>query len=148
MREIIASFLRERDISFAADGEAFSFVVPGDTKHSIGVGFAMSDAGLRVESFFMRAPQENAREVYQMLLARNARGRLAWFAIDAHGDAYLLGFLPRNAVDERSLDELLGEVVSTCDEMFSGIVARGFESYLARDLAWRSKQSPEKPATG
>ena len=149
MKGTLEAFLGDREISFTSpDDVTLSFALPGDAKQSIGVCIALTPSGLRTESFFMRAPQENARDVYTMLLSRNARGRLVWFAIDTHGDMYLLGFLPRAAVDEQTLDELLGEIVSTCDQMFTGVVECGFEAYLARDMQWRSKQFSPPPGEG
>lgn len=151
MREIVEQFLVDREIEFvaAADvadaaGNAWSFTVPGSAKHAIGVAFAATGSGLRVESFFLRAPQENHADVYRLLLSRNTRGRMIWCAADALGDLYLLGFLPLDAVSDRSLDEMLGELVTASDELFTATIERGFATYLASDMAWRDKQIPDE----
>jgi hypothetical protein len=139
---VVEEFLRDRDIAFTRSGDgAWALSLAGEHKHTIPVGLALSDDGLRAESFFMRAPQENAEEVYRLLLARNARGRRAFFAIDALGDIYLVGFCPKAAVTADELDHVLGEILTTADTMFSAVIERGFATYLANDMAWRAKQS-------
>ncbi|MHB8513436.1 MAG: YbjN domain-containing protein [Actinomycetota bacterium] len=140
MNSVIRSYLSDREVDFVESEGAFSFTVPGERKLSIGAAIATTASGARIESFFMRAPMQDAPEVFKLLLSRNARGRLVWFAIDALGDAYLLGFIARNAVTYETLDELLGEIVTTSDEMFDVVMRTGFRDYLERDLMWRAKQ--------
>ncbi|MGH2670300.1 MAG: YbjN domain-containing protein, partial [bacterium] len=104
------------------------------------VGLALSVDGIRAESFFMRAPHENAAEVYRMLLARNARARRCYFAVDGLGDIYLIGFCAAGDAAGDELDRLLGELLTVADQMFNACVGRGFATYLAKDMAWRAKQ--------
>lgn len=137
--EVVARFLRDRDITFTRAGDEFSFELAGEQKHRIPVALAVRSDGLRVESFFMRAPLENAADSYRLLLSRNARSRGVWFALDADGDVFLLGHA--SSITEDELDRLVGEMLTTADAMFSPALSIGFAQYLERDLAWRRRQT-------
>lgn len=136
---VVERFLRDRDIEFTRAGDQFSFVLAGENKHRIPAGLALRSDGARLESFFMRAPRENVDETYRLLLTRNARSRSVWFALDADGDVFLLGHAA--VVSDDELDRLIGELLSTADAMFMPALSLGFAEYLARDMAWREKQS-------
>lgn len=139
---VVEEFLADRGVSFTRAGDdTWALSLSGEHKHAIPVGLSLTQDGLRAESFFMRAPQENAEDVYRLLLARNARARRAYFAIDSLGDIYLIAFTPLDAVTDDELDRLLGEILTTADTMFSAVIERGFATYLANDMAWRAKQS-------
>lgn len=139
--EILETTLSERDIPFQRLGhDVFIASLAGERKMTIPVAIFIRDRTLVVESFFMRRPAENHEGVYRMLLARNVRARLIHFALGDHDDVYLVAVLPLEFVTEEILDALLGELLTTADEMFDAAIAIGFESYLARDLAWRAKQ--------
>lgn len=135
---VVEAFLRDREIEFTRAGSQFSMILAGEHKHRIPVGLALRDDGVRLESFFMRAPRENIAETYRLLLARNARARAVWFAVDADGDVFLLGHA--SAVEPGELDRLMGEVLTTADAMFMPALSLGFAGYLAQDMAWRRKQ--------
>lgn len=136
---VVERFLRNRDIEFTRAGDTFAFVLAGENKHRIPAALALRADGIRLESFFMRAPRENIEQTCRLLLSRNARSRTVWFAMDADGDVFLLGHAA--AISEDELDRLLGELLSTADAMFMPALSIGFAEYLARDLAWREKQS-------
>lgn len=139
--EVIERFLADRQIAYQQTApDLWALQLAGEHKKTIGAGIALTDSGARFESFFMRAPNENAGEVCRLLLGRNARARHVWFAADGMGDLYLVGFVSRAAVTEGVLDEVLGELLTTADQMFDVAMQRGFASYLAADLAWRAKQ--------
>jgi len=135
---IIEGFLRDRGIEFVRVGDGFSMVLAGEHKHRIPVALTIRADGLRLESFFLRAPRENHEQAYRLLLSRNARSRSVWFALDADGDVFLLGHA--STAGEEDLDRLIGEVLSTADAMFMPALSLGFAEYLAYDMAWRAKQ--------
>lgn len=135
---IVESFLRDRGIQFTRAGDAFSMVLAGENKLTIPMAIALRSDGMRLESFFMRAPRENREETYRLLLSRNARARGVWFSVDADGDVFLLGHAA--VVTEEELDRVVGELLSTADAMFMPALSLGFAEYLAADLAWREKQ--------
>lgn len=137
--EIAERFFRDRDIEFVRAGDSFSAVLAGEHKHTIPVAFVVRGDGLRLESFFMRAPRENREETYRLLLSRNARSRSVWFSVDADGDVFLLGHAA--VVTDEELDRVVGELLSTADAMFMPALSLGFAEYLAADIAWRDKQS-------
>jgi len=136
---VVEHFLTDRGIEFVRAGNQFSFVLSGENKHRIPVGLALRADGVRLESFFMRAPRENQSEAYRLLLSRNARSRAVWFALDADGDVFLLG--QSAAVNEAELDRLVGELLTTADAIFMPALSLGFAEYLAADLAWREKHA-------
>jgi hypothetical protein len=59
------------------------------------------------------------------------------FAIDRHGDIYLTGRLPLQAVTPDELDRVLGAVLTYADDSFNAILERGFASSIRREYAWR-----------
>lgn len=137
---VIESFLNDRGITYAKTGDQiWSLALAGEQKKSLGAAIALTASGLKLEAFFMRAPVENRDRVYRLFLSRNARARLVWFAADTQGDVYLLGYVPAAAVTMELLDALLGELLSTADQMFTAAVELGFADYLAKDMAWRAK---------
>lgn len=140
---VVEAFLAERAIPFTATNDGFSLALAGESKHQIPVVLTLRRDGARVESFFMRAPRENREQAYRLFLARNARARAVWFALDADGDVYLVGHA--DVVGEDELDRLFGEVLATADAMFMPAISLGFQEYLAADLAWRARQPPAHP---
>lgn len=137
--EVVERFLRARGIQFVRTADSFSMVLAGEHKHTIPAAIAVRSDGVRLESFFMRAPLENQEQTYRLLLSRNARSRAVWFAVDADGDVFLLG--RASAVTEEELDRVVGELITTADAMFTPALSLGFAEYLAKDMAWRDKQS-------
>lgn len=139
--EIIAAALADREIEHQRFGDdVYILSLRGERKLTIPVTLFVRDRTLVVESFFLRAPAENREALYRMLLARNVRARFVHFALGDHGDVYLVGTLPLEAVTDETIDAVLAEVLTTADEMFDPAIAVGFETYLARDLAWRARR--------
>lgn len=139
----IERFLDQASIVFARTGpQQWAFQLAGEHKKTIPVTLTIVADSLRIESFFMRRPQDNREHFYELLLQRNARARGIAFALDADGDVYLTGAWPLAAIDERTLDQLLGVLLVEADGLFDLAIATGFETYLARDLAWRARTTP------
>jgi hypothetical protein len=53
------------------------------------------------------------------------------------GDIYLVGRLPLDAVTEREIDRILGEVLQYADSSFNPLLELGFSSAIRREWAWR-----------
>lgn len=139
--ELIEGYLREQGVPFKrTDDQTWAVRLSGRTKHELVVLLQLSDARLRAEAFFMRCPQEDHAGVWRLLLRQNLRAP-AFFAVDDGGDAYVVAQLPRAALDEEELDRLLGAMLTVADDAFMPAIERGFATYLARDLAWRARQS-------
>lgn len=120
----------------------------GEHKKTIPVHVEVSERQLVVQSFFMRAPDENEGELYAYLLRRNLRSYVLRFALAEGGDVLLLAVLPHGAVDGGELDRILGQLLSTADDAFDTALKLGFASYIEREQAWRaSVGAPRNPIT-
>jgi hypothetical protein len=143
--DLIAGYLSAQEIPHARVGEdLFVFQLRGERKLTIPVTMFVRDRSVVVESFFMRNPIERHADVYRALLQRNVRARAVHFALGDQGDIYLVGTVSSARLDEHALDELVGEILTTADEMFDHAIATGFATYLERDLAWRARQAGNK----
>ena len=121
-------------------------VLAGEHKRTIPVHLTLSPRHLVVQSFFMRAPDENEGDVYAFLLRRNTRTYLCRFALYETGDVMLVGLLPRAAVTPGELDTLLGQVLAAADEAYDQALRLGFASYIEREQVWRaSVGAPRNP---
>jgi hypothetical protein len=114
-------------------------MLSGEWKRTIPLLIELGDRSLRVTSLFSGVPDEAHAEVYRILLQRNQRPSPVHFALDDEGDLILVGQLPLAAVDARSVDELLGAVLATCDETFNQVLRTGFASYLDAEQRWRAR---------
>ncbi|HEX9775582.1 MAG TPA: YbjN domain-containing protein [Actinomycetota bacterium] len=138
--DVVRSYLASAGIPHSEAGEGrWGAQLAGERKRTIPVSLAIAGETLVIESFFMRRPQENAERFYATLLRRNARAYGMAFALDAVGDVYLIGRFDARTVDEPELDRIFGSILVEADGSFDEAIAIGFESYLARDLAWRRK---------
>jgi hypothetical protein len=121
-------------------------VLQGERKRTIPVQLELGGANLLVESHFMRAPDEQAEQVFAYLLRRNLRSYVLRFALHDSGDILLVGLLPRAAVSPEELDRLLGQLLITADETFNAALRLGFASYIAREQDWRERTgAPRNP---
>lgn len=141
-REVVEAALVSAEIPFARAGDGVWMAqLRGENKLTIPLVLALRDRGLRLQSFFIRRPVENAEGVYRLLLSRNMRTPGVWFAVDDAGDVHLVAELPTLALDADALDRMLGTVLVTADETFNAAIQAGFATYFARDMAWRAKQA-------
>ncbi|MGZ4141905.1 MAG: YbjN domain-containing protein [Actinomycetota bacterium] len=113
----------------------------GDRKLTIPLGIALSGDRVVFESFFMRKPQENAEQFYELLLRRNARAYGVHFAIDAEGDVFLVGARAARGLDADELDRIVGSILLESDGLFDAAIKIGFAHYLEADLAWRARSA-------
>jgi hypothetical protein len=91
------------------------------------------------ESFFMRRPQENRGDFYELLLRRNMRAYGVHFAVDAQGDVFLVGARAAAGLDENELDRIIGSLLIEADGLFDAAISIGFKTYLEADMAWRAR---------
>lgn len=125
------------------DDHTFALSLRGDQRHAIGITLRLTATHLHLESFFMRAPQDNREAFFEMCLHRNARAPGVAFALDGDGDVFLVGRLPNEAIDAEALDALLGAVLIESDGMFQRAIETGFATYLEADLAWRARTATD-----
>ena len=123
----------------ARPGE-FVAVLPGERKLRTAVSLLVGDHSLSASAFVVRHADEEHERVYRWLLERNARLPGIAFALDGDGDVYLVGRLPLAAVNDTTLDALLGAVLETSDSSFNELLALGFLGSMRREWAWRTSR--------
>jgi hypothetical protein len=121
----------------ARPGEVVA-VLPGERKLRTAVSLLVGDHSLSASAFVVRHADEQHEQVYRWLLERNAKLPGIAFALDQDGDVYLVGRLPLGAVNDVTLDALLGAMLQTSDGSFNELLALGFLSSMRREWAWRN----------
>jgi hypothetical protein len=121
-----------------AEGAWFT-VLAGERKRTIPVYLELGAQHLSLQSFFLRAPDENAAGLYHFLLRRNLRSHVLRFALAEEGDVLIVGLLPRAALLPDELDRVLGQLLLLADEAFNPALRLGFGSYIERERAWRQR---------
>ncbi len=111
----------------------------GERKLGIGVHLQVGDRTLRVESFFMRAPEEQHGRLFRDLLLRQAASYVLRFTLDENGDLFVVGQVPLLAVTVEEVDRIMGSVLELCDSAYLPSVEIGFASSLAAERAWRAR---------
>jgi hypothetical protein len=136
----VAGYLQRAAIEHEPGARPGEFVVtlPGERKLRTAVSLLVGDHSLSASAFVVRHADEQHEQVFRWLLERNARLPGIAFAIDRDGDVYLVGRLPLAAVDDSTLDALLGAILETSDGSFNELLALGFLSSMKREWAWRT----------
>jgi hypothetical protein len=138
--QVIRSTLAERDLEYRRQGPGHYIVkLPGTRKLATMCRLELGEHSLLVEAFVMRRPQENRERLFDLLLQRNTRMYGVAFALDAAGDVYLVGRVPRHAVNPEELDRVLGAVLSYADDNFNTLLEIGFGAAIRREWQWRLK---------
>ncbi len=139
-RAAVEAFLAETRVAAERLGDGRWFVrLAGERKLGIGVHVVVGDRTLRVESFFMRAPEEHHALLYRDLLLRQATSYVLRFTLDEAGDLFLVGQVPLRAVTADEVDRVLGTVLEVADAAYPPSVATGFASSVAAERAWRAR---------
>jgi hypothetical protein len=123
----------------ARPGEVVA-VLPGERKLRTAVSLLVGDHSLSASAFVVRHAEEEHERVYRWLLERNAKLPGIAFAVDSLGDVYLVGRLPLAAVDDTTLDALLGSILEASDASFNELLVLGFMSSIRREWAWRTSR--------
>jgi hypothetical protein len=123
----------------ARPGEVVA-VLPGERKLRTAVSLLVGDHSLSASAFVVRHAEEEHERVYRWLLERNAKLPGIAFALDSLGDVYLVGRLPLAAVDDVTLDALLGSILEASDASFNELLVLGFMSSIRREWAWRTSR--------
>ena len=149
-RALIATTLTEADLPVTEVGQdRWMTMLEGEHKRTIPVLLELGGRSLTVTSLLAGVPDEGHEEVYRILLQRNQRPLPVHFALDDEGDLVLVGRVPRAALDEQSLDELLGLILTQADETFDQVLRTGFRSYIDVEQRWRAKVGlPPSPVSG
>jgi len=139
-RRAVESFLEETGVrAERLDAGRWFLVLAGERKLGVGVHLRVGDRTLRVESFFMRAPEEQRERLYHDLLLRQATSYVLRFTLDESGDLFVVGQVPLLAVTAAEIDRVVGSVLELCDSTYLPAVETGFASSLAAERAWRAR---------
>lgn len=76
----------------------------------------------------MPAPEENAGQLYEHLLRRNAKMYGGAFSIGEEDAVFIAGQIDRSMVGTDELDRILGSIYSWIEQYFQPAVRIGFAS--------------------
>lgn len=100
----------------------------GEEKTHFSVWLTLGQRTLSFETYFMPAPEENTAEVFEYLLRRNSKIFGAAFRIGSEDAVYLGGQLENDAIDEASLDRIVGSLYVYTEQCFRPAMRLGFAS--------------------
>lgn len=133
--------LRDAGLSWESpEPHVFATTLPGTRKLSTTCSLVVGQHTLSVNAFVVRRPDENHEAVYRWLLERNTRLYGVSYAIDGHGDVFLVGRLPLAAVTPEEVDRLLGTVLENADGSFNTLLELGFAGSIRKEWEWRVKR--------
>jgi hypothetical protein len=139
-RTALLDVLEDNDLDVSEVGEdRWITMLEGQWKRTIPLLLHLDERSLKVTSLLAGVPDEGHVDVYRILLSRNQRPTPVHFGLDDEGDLILTGALPLEVVDAGRLDELLGLVLTLCDETYNTVLRAGFSDYIATEQAWRAK---------
>lgn len=142
-------FAQAGELSVERVGESGWFtVLAGERKRTVPVYVEVGDHTLTLQSFFVRAPDEAAGQVAELLLRRHLRSYVLRFAVTDDGDVLVVGVVPLAAVSTAEIDRVMGQLLELVDGTFDAVLRLGFASYIEREQAWRASLGlPRNPIT-
>ena len=125
--------LEELDVVAAVErgetGERRWYVrVRGEAKDVFTIWLTLRQRTLEYETYVMPAPEENAGELYEWVLRRNADLYGGGFCIGVEDALFLRGHLAAEAVTEAELDRVLGSLYAWTERFFRRMLSIGFRS--------------------
>ena len=136
--EVVRTTLGKSELQWEEIGDGLFMVeLPGERKLKTPCRLDVGKHSFALHAFVSRRVDENGERVYRWLLERNLKLFGVSFALDHHGDIYLDGRLPLEAVTEEQLDRLLGSVLTYSDESFNTILEMGFAGAIRKEWDWR-----------
>ncbi len=134
----LRAYLEDAELDWeAVPPSTFVVTLPGDHKLRTTAALTIGAHALTINAFVARNPDENHELVFRWLLERNRRMYAVSFAIDHHGDIYLVGRLPLEAVTAAELDRVMGSVLEYSDGSFNTILEMGFATAIRKEWDWR-----------
>lgn len=100
----------------------------GEEKTNFSVWLTLGQRTLSYETYFMPGPEENQADVFEYLLRRNTKIFGAAFRIGAEDAVYLGGQIENDAIDEASLDRIVGSLYVYTEQCFRPAMRLGFAS--------------------
>lgn len=105
--------------------------VTGEEKDVSTIRFRLRQRTLHYETFFMPAPEENAGQLYEHLLRRNAKMYGGAFSIGEEDAVFIAGQIDRSLIGPDELDRILGSIYTWIEQYFQPAVRIGFASRFA-----------------
>lgn len=138
-QQIVEDYLKNAGVEWdlGARDDEFVVTLPGERKLKTVVSLVAGETALTATAFVIRHPDENEAEFYRFLLRRNLRRPGIAYAIDQHGDVFVVSRTPMAAVDETYLDTLLGTVLEAADDIFNELLVIGFRTSMQKEWDWR-----------
>lgn len=133
----IEEFLDSHVIDNERTNDSFLLTLPGERKLETHCALVVGDHSVSINAFVIRKPDENADQVHEWLLKKNATMYCVAFAINELGDIYLVGRLPFSSITERELDRVIGAVLQYSDTSFNPLLELGYSNAIRREWAWR-----------
>lgn len=115
----------------------FTVSLPGEHKLTTTCAIVVGEHAVTFNAFVIRRPEENHEAIHRWLLERNARMYGVAYALDGHGDIYLVGRLAHHSITDDEIDRYLGAVLEYADSAFPQLLELGFASAIRREWAWR-----------
>ncbi len=102
--------------------------IAGEEKDNSMVLLTLGQRTLHFETYFMPSPEENIQEVFHYLLRKNAKLYGISFGIGSEDAVYLSGQISSEAINDDTLDWVIGTIYSTVEECFKPSLQLGFAS--------------------
>ncbi|GGK76991.1 YbjN domain-containing protein [Ornithinimicrobium pekingense] len=125
------------EVEDGAHARELVVTLPGERKLRTVASLVVGDRALEVRAFVVRNPDENHEQVYRYLLRRGLRMPGLAYAVDSTGDVFVTGRVLLAGLDDQAVDELMGAVLTACDEPFDELLRLGFWTSIRREWAWR-----------
>lgn len=96
------------------------------------IWLTLKERMLHYETFFMPSPVENREALWSYLLRLNRMSVGAHFAIGEEDDVYLMGAVPLEWVDDKTIDRIVGTVYASVEDHFATAMGIGHASRFHR----------------
>jgi hypothetical protein len=142
-RPMVEGYLQRERLAWEPDGDDGWYVrMDGEQKKGISLVVRVRERTVRVESYFVRAPEEDRRALaYRWLLQRNWRQYIG-FSCDEEGAIHLTGQVPLECFDEDELDRIIGSVREYQDDHWMDFLQMAFPKTL--EAVRQGKPVPEE----
>jgi hypothetical protein len=114
-------------------GDFWYVRIPGSARSWIPFEIEVGERSVKVTSHVIIEPDENHKEVYELLLRHNHRASGSYFSIDGkEGVICLVNRVSLVDFDELKLDEVVGSMIEETETTFRTILGLGFASRLKK----------------
>ena len=108
--------------------------IAGEEKDNSMVLLTLGQRTLHFETYFMPSPEENRKEVFHYLLRKNTKLYGLSFGVGNEDAVYLSGQISSEAINDDTLDWIIGTIYSSVEECFKASLRLGFSSrFESRD---------------